>query len=241
MATWVIGDIHGCKAELDKALALMDLSDQDHLISVGDLLDRGPDSVGVVRTLRSLNCRFTLVMGNHESKHARFRKGNPVKDARGELREITQGLNAQDVRFLESAVLATQVVEGEQTYTIVHAGIPSYTRNLPLGLNDPISIKNHKWLTMVRYQTPEGNPVALGYETETDLFWTNTYDGRFGTVVYGHQPHTNFGTPVFHNNTIGIDLGCCFGGYLCAVRLGDQKFITVKAERQYSRPHGTEE
>lgn len=233
MATWVVGDIHGCLEEFREMVSLLNLSEHDHLISVGDLVDRGPDSCGVVRQIQDLPCRVTLVMGNHESKHERFRRGNPVKDPHGELREISQGLNNRDIKFLESAQLAVRLsVEGRE-YTVVHAGIPPYLKHIPE--TNPQTARDHKWLTMVRYVNPLGNPVSLGAETDQDKFWTEVYDGRFGTVIYGHQPGQDV---VYGKHSIGIDLACCFGGHLCAVRLEDQKIVTVPAKRAYAQSRG---
>ena len=237
MATWVIGDVHGCLVELTSLVDAIAPTPEDHLVFVGDLVDRGPDSVGVVRFVRNLPCQVTVVRGNHEGKHARFRKGNPVKDPTGELANITRGLDAKDVRFLEQTVLAwTGVVEGK-TYSVVHAGVTPWFKTLPTGALTEQEAKPYRWLTMVRYLTPEGNPVGLGSEGPDDKFWTQSYDGRFGTIVYGHQPCKD-DQPVWTANTIGIDLGCCFGGSLAAVRLGDQKVIAVKAREQYSRHYG---
>ena len=67
MTTYAIGDIQGCAARLDALLALIDAECPDaHLIFVGDLVNRGPDSLRTLRTLRALGSRVRVVLGNHD-------------------------------------------------------------------------------------------------------------------------------------------------------------------------------
>ena len=70
MATWVIGDIHGHSAKLDQLLDNIDYQpDSDQLCFVGDLVNRGPDSLGTLRKVRELclsNERNLVVLGNHD-------------------------------------------------------------------------------------------------------------------------------------------------------------------------------
>src|ERR687887_2918325 len=69
--TVVIGDVHGCIEELDALLRLVDYAPgKDRLVLLGDLLDRGPDGVAVVRRARELAAE--AVRGNHEEKHLRW-------------------------------------------------------------------------------------------------------------------------------------------------------------------------
>lgn len=64
---WVIGDIQGCAKSLTSLLAHPDLQHPDaHFVFVGDLVNRGPDSVGVLRQIRSLESRASTVLGNHD-------------------------------------------------------------------------------------------------------------------------------------------------------------------------------
>ena len=73
MRTIIIGDIHGCSLQLMGLLdQLKPNPEEDHLIFLGDLFDRGPDSWGVFQIVKSLaetyQERFTLLRGNHEEK-----------------------------------------------------------------------------------------------------------------------------------------------------------------------------
>ena len=63
-----IGDIHGCSTALKTLLTAIDLRGTDTLVTLGDYIDRGPDSSGVVETLCNLlgSCNFVPLLGNHE-------------------------------------------------------------------------------------------------------------------------------------------------------------------------------
>jgi serine/threonine protein phosphatase 1 len=68
MRLLVIGDIHGCSRALDTLLEAVQPSPDDQIITLGDYVDRGPDSSGVLQRLLALEtkCRLTPLMGNHE-------------------------------------------------------------------------------------------------------------------------------------------------------------------------------
>ncbi len=66
--TIAIGDIHGCLDHLDALLLAIEPTPDDHLVFLGDYVDRGPDSAGVMNRLITLskNLKITTIMGNHE-------------------------------------------------------------------------------------------------------------------------------------------------------------------------------
>jgi serine/threonine protein phosphatase 1 len=68
MSTLAIGDIHGCLAALDRLLEVVDPEPDDRIITLGDYVDRGPDSRGVLDRLIELQdrCRLVALKGNHE-------------------------------------------------------------------------------------------------------------------------------------------------------------------------------
>lgn len=78
-----IGDIHGCSAALRGILDAIDPAPDDWIVPLGDLVNRGPDSRGVIETLISLQgrCRVTPILGNHDEMFVRFWELNAVPSA----------------------------------------------------------------------------------------------------------------------------------------------------------------
>jgi hypothetical protein len=267
MRTIIIGDVHGCLTELQALISLVCPGSNDHLIFVGDLIHRGPDSPGVVRFvrayLRSIT-KVTLIMGNHEEKHNRWRR----RKAEGtehrmkyteEYPEIEAKLDAQDIEFLEGAALFHRLPEYESV--VLHGGLLPDTE-LPEDPFDKLSGKQKKSaykILRIRDVNPDaGSMVKLGEKTDEDVFWTDIYDGRHGHIYFGHHPFIGSRAPtqmrpyvsrpigcvgerVETSKTVvatGMDLGCVFGGHLAAVILTPgkpQATLTIKALEKYSQ------
>jgi serine/threonine protein phosphatase 1 len=126
----IVGDVHGMTLELKALVKAVELTKDDVLVFVGDLVDKGPDSAGTVafaRELREAGFTVVFVLGNHEEKHARFRKafakaGDKVKmNGLDELKAITAALSDADIEFLESAVPFHRIPE--HNAVVVHGGI----------------------------------------------------------------------------------------------------------------------
>lgn len=112
--TIVVGDIHGCWDEFTQLLALVGFSkDDDLLVTVGDFLDRGPESWAVARFIRSTPTAFS-VMGNHERRVAGVIRGrsHPAWSQRQSLSLLPKGERDDWAGWLEDlpAVLETQHV-----------------------------------------------------------------------------------------------------------------------------------
>ena len=96
MRTWVIPDVHGCLLTL-RALVedLIELRRDDHLIFLGDLIDRGPDSKGVVDYVRAMiksGIKTTVLRGNHEDYMANVFREAQLKQGLGKFLGIKSGL-----------------------------------------------------------------------------------------------------------------------------------------------------
>lgn len=244
-----IGDVHGCIEELENLLQKLYLVEEDQLVFLGDLLDKGPYSHLVVKRVRRLVDRHkgsVLIKGNHEEKNERFRshliKGNGRERTmknHSEMLTITANLNEADVDFLNKAKLF--VKNDEYNILAVHAGVAPSITYLPsdkeLRFMSKKKLKHFQQMLRVRYVNPKGYMVMLGTETESDSYWADIYDGRFGTVLFGHQPFVQDG-PRFFSNAIGIDLGCVFGGKLCAyVFDGSDRYAVTVQGKKYAEPY----
>ena len=250
--TLVIGDIHGCSEEFNELLAtLAPVAGVDTVVFCGDLVDKGPHSAAVVaraRALRESGVRTVLVMGNHEEKHGRFRArraaGTDVTALTGheEMAHITDGLSSEDVAFLDTAVLFQRLPEFG--VTVVHAGIPLNVAALPEDTST-LSRKERDRLALVlrvRFVRPStGGMVPLGQEQDGDVYWADAYDGRFGHVLFGHEPFMGDRSGRFAHAT-GLDHGAVFGGRLTAAVLTegqDMGFVSVAARARHAEPrHG---
>jgi hypothetical protein len=71
-------------------------------------------------------------------------------------------------------------------------------------------------------------------ENESSSFWAEVYDGKFGTILFGHQPFFDE-QPILFKKAVGLDLGCVFGGYLLAyiMDIDGVRCEKVKALKNY--------
>src|SRR5579883_3083407 len=110
--TVIVGDVHGCAAELDALLVRVAFSLGDRLVFVGDLIARGPDSLGVLDIARRTGA--VLVRGNHEEKILRWR-AEKLSHARGmgerpDALGRTHAKVARAMRTVDWTLLATSPV-----------------------------------------------------------------------------------------------------------------------------------
>jgi predicted MPP superfamily phosphohydrolase len=243
----IIGDVHGCLAELQALIRRLAPQPQDTFIFLGDLIDKGPNSPGVVRWVRHFaeTHQVVLIEGNHEEKHRRWRQhrrqGSPIADTMtgiARMNALAQALSAEDLAFLESARLYYDMPQYQAL--AVHAGVPPALETLPA---DPWEIAAYPrkqreiYLQMlrIRFVSPEGKIRHLGDETEDDRFWATFYDGRLGTVYFGHQVFMT-SAPVAFAHAVGLDLGAVHGGFLAAAVLSEQgvTYILEPARQVYA-------
>lgn len=248
----IIGDVHGCTSEMMQLIDLLQPTAKDHIIWAGDLVDKGPDSAGAVKIARNLASEIptTLVAGNHEEKHSRFRahmkkgaedRAFQLKNSE-EIYKITRRLSEEDIDFLDEAVLHVSIPE--HNIMVTHGGVPPTFSELPPSrMRDVNKHAKKRWFTQMlrlRYVDGKGNMVSLGEEKPTDKFWADIYDGRFGKVFFGHQPYTDIDTPKIFSHAVGLDLGCVFGNKLAAAVITSSKieYVTIKALAKYAKSYG---
>jgi len=122
MATYAIGDVQGCFDELQALLARLDFSKRDRLWFVGDLVNRGPKSLEVLRFVRELGSRAVTVLGNHDlhlvTQHEGFER--PRKDD-----TIHDVLAAPDRKELVDWLRKRPMMHASGGFAMVHAGLLS--------------------------------------------------------------------------------------------------------------------
>jgi serine/threonine protein phosphatase 1 len=203
----IIGDIHGCYAEFLELLDKIKLSDGDLLISLGDIVDRGPQSKELYEYFITRPNSIVL-MGNHERKHL-----NGTLSYAQDIVKLQFGEHYEE--FVQWTKTLPYYVETPEAL-IVHAAF-----------ENGISIDEQR--EDVLSGTNSGDRY-LQTKYEEGTYWSDHYSGE-KPVIYGH--HVVGDTPKYLNNTIGIDTGACHGGFLTAVELPGFVIHQVKVEHDY--------
>jgi polynucleotide kinase-phosphatase len=231
----IIGDVHGCHAELAELLTTLGYEvtagnavhpDGRTAVFVGDLVDRGPDSPGVLRLVMGMVKAGTAlcVPGNHEQKLARKLNGRNVQLTHG-LPETLAQLETQptgfvqDVRTFIDGLVSHYVLDGGRL-VVAHAGLKEAYQGRASGRVRSFALYGETTGETDEYGLPVRYP------------WARDYRGS-AAVVYGHTPTP---TPEWINNTICLDTGCVFGGKLTALRWPSREIVSVPAAKEYYAP-----
>ncbi|WP_305856598.1 symmetrical bis(5'-nucleosyl)-tetraphosphatase [Balneatrix alpica] len=121
MATYVIGDIQGCYAELCQLLELIEFNQDDRLWLTGDLVNRGPGSLETLRLVKSLGQRAVTVLGNHDLHLLAVAAGLAHQKKGDTLQAI---LDAPDREELLDWLRQQPLLHVEGRQVLVHAGLP---------------------------------------------------------------------------------------------------------------------
>lgn len=218
---FVIGDIHGC---LTETVALVEhlfseegLAAEDLLAFVGDYVDRGPDSKGVIdymMDLKGRNVQVAFLKGNHEDMLLNFLGfeglGGDIYLANGGSEALASyGFTGNDVRSVSAEQMPPEHIEFLQglsrylivgDYVVVHAGL-NPLRDLRMQLDEDIYWIRDEFVANVHY-----------------------YDK---TIVFGHTPFQDvlFDQPY----KIGIDTGLVYGNLLSCLELNSGQVFQVKS------------
>jgi protein phosphatase len=226
----VIGDVHGC---LDELRALLDCLGYPpeagaahpagrRALLLGDLVDRGPDTPGVLRLTMAMVTAGTAlcVAGNHDDKLVRAIRGEPVTMSRGRLRSLEQLDAEPDLREPAAAFLAglpDHLVLDGGCLVVAHAGL----------VEELHGQTSERARSFALYGARTAELDADGHRKRLD--WAADYRGN-AAVVYGHIVVRE---PRWVNNTIDVDTGCVFGGRLTALRYPERELVSVPAARVY--------
>ncbi|MFJ8722798.1 MULTISPECIES: polynucleotide kinase-phosphatase [unclassified Streptomyces] len=227
----IIGDVHGCSSELEALLGKLGYVDGAHpqgrtAVFLGDLVDRGPDSPGVLRRVMSMvaSGNALCVPGNHENKYGRFLRGRNVRHTHG-LAETIEQMEGESEEFKQrvrefiDGLVSHYVLDGGRL-VVCHAGLPERYQGRTSG-----RVRSHALYGDTTGETDEfGLPVRYP--------WAEEYRGR-AAVVYGHTPVPQAS---WLNNTICLDTGAVFGGSLTALRWPERELVDVPAERVWYEP-----
>lgn len=194
MATYVFSDVHGHFRTLDRLLERVSPTSDDRIFMLGDMIDRGPDPIAVVKCCHELP-NTTVLMGNHEDLMLSYYAdphdpGNQINweingagpTQRG-LRELPPEERVELARWLFTLPLYAQTEVGGRRFLLVHAGI------------DPLNIPSLD----VEEWDEQAIEEMVGYQRRDDLMWIRedfwgvptglvNDRGEGPIVIAGHTP-----------------------------------------------------
>jgi diadenosine tetraphosphatase ApaH/serine/threonine PP2A family protein phosphatase len=208
--TIVVGDIHGCYDELMDLLDKVGFGADDSVVSVGDLITKGPKNREVLELFMT-DPRFSSVMGNHDL--ALRRRWNGEKFKLKPSQKPTHKELKKDKEHYVSYLNSLPFMIDLGTHLVVHAGIRP-----GVALHSQTS----EDLTELRSLGPDrakrdGTP------------WYEAYDGE-KTVLFGHWPASE---PRRAEKAIGLDTGCVYGHRLTACIIETGELQSVPARQAY--------
>ena len=218
--TLIVGDVHGCLEELEDLLEESGWEEDDQLVLVGDLVAKGPDSLGVIRLMREMRAR--AVRGNHDQHCLKWWDAKCAGDELPELKpahqRVADELEAEDWRWLAALPLWIELPEHDAL--VVHAGL---LPDLPLEEQDPYDLMN------MRSILDDGTP-SRSYEEGTP--WAAVWPGP-RLVVFGHDAVRGLQN---RPQSVGLDTGCVYGGWLTGLWVPRRDLVSVPARGTYAQP-----
>jgi len=221
----IIGDCHGCFKTVTTLLEKLGYQEGKHsenrtLVFVGDLVDRGPQSLATVRLVKSLvDQGHICIQGNHDNKFMRYLKGNEVKVSHGLQTTVDEVLvdetfnKEETIEFIESLPLFVELDDNK--LAVAHASWKESLR----------TAKKSYVKSTCLYGPTTGKLDENGLPDRID--WPVQRESKDGDplIVYGHSI---FGEVRFVNKTAGIDTGCGEGGRLSALRYPEMEVVDVE-------------
>ncbi len=230
-----VGDIQGCRAELEALLEAVGFdSAVDGLFPVGDLVNRGPDSLGVLRLLHELDA--SPVLGNHDVHLLRVAKGLRALRSADTLEPV---LAAPDREVLMAWLGKQPFLRSFPDLWMVHAALHPTWRDPERKLTglDPLQADPRiEFCTRARACTPDGTRPPTDDAPLHAPFapWYEHYFAAYPSarrVVYGHWAHAGL---VRGARWLGLDSGCVWGGALSAWIAEEDRVVQVKALRAWA-------
>ncbi|HWL25970.1 MAG TPA: metallophosphoesterase [Ureibacillus sp.] len=244
----IIGDIHACFDEFLEMLVKLGYKDDGNglyrhsegrvLVSLGDVMSRGPESIPCMEFfLNHVNAGLAYMTdSNHGWKIARWLDGRKVQLRHGDELVEQEFMNYERLHghkktnelklalkhLLMNAPSHFILTENnEEKIVCTHAGIKE----------DYIGRENSRIKDFCRYGDVAGTDEN-GKPIRRD--WFQNYQGNL-LIIWGHDPKKE---PLEVNNTINIDQGLVFGGKLTAYRYPEKEFVFVQAKENYSGREG---
>ena len=245
-----IGDVHGCRAELEHLLnkVAFDQS-RDHIVMTGDMIAKGPDSAGVIKLARKYGAscvrgnwedklllsiaeaqdRHVLVMptaADSDESKLEFLGAATASQGNAKLRKLAKQFSKKDIDYLRQCpvILRVGTVPTLGTLVTVHAGL---VPDIPLEHQDPFHVMNMRSIDL-KTRIPSSKHNGSPWEK----FWNHRQQKMKAkertTAVYGHNRKKGLNV---HEYSYGLDTGCVSGGKLTALVVdgeGKAEIVQVK-------------
>ena len=207
--TYVFGDIHGCLNSFNTLVKKLAPTDHDLIVTLGDYIDRGTSSRGVIDRLIELRSEINMVnlRGNHELMMEDARQGPPASSF-WLLNGGIETLESYDSRSLTS--------------------VPEEHWQFMSELKSHHIVDNF----LLTHATPPHKGSVADYDDD-DLYWARfnnpreRADGYF--LVCGHTPQESR-RPLLKNKHLCIDTGCVNDGFLTALTLETGDYLQANEE-----------
>ena len=217
--TIFVGDIHGCFQEFLTLLDKLNYDNRvDRLISLGDLVNKGPESAAVLDYF--IENDIEAVKGNHDEWLWRALTGNSpmYKDAE-EILRTSQFSRDELIAWLEAMPLYIK----DENFIAVHAGLSPYCK---LKMN-----KARDLFTMRFVDTKTHKILTKNNGSDTLVSWYEEYSflkkGK-REVIHGHWAKKNV---CEYGRVTGLDTGCVYGGHLTAYLMPSRRFVQVESRQ----------
>lgn len=239
MSTYVMSDLHGCKAEFDRMLEIISFTEYDTLWIVGDVCDRGKESIPLLRKIMAHD-NMHVIFGNHDVWLARYCK---------ELIEVKKDNNSIDMTddmmcwlhdnggyrtadafidlpyptcydiqlYLEEHTYYQYITVRGKKFLLIHAGLVGEHMHPNVRLSE-VPPQMLTWSHVPIEDNPFDDCTMIVGHTPTFIY-SPDYDGRIL-----HSPS---------GKTIHIDCGCVYGRTLGCLRLDDMKEFYIKSTYPY--------
>ncbi len=218
--TLIVGDVHGCREELEDLLSQADFEPGDELVFVGDLVAKGPDSQGVLQMARRLGAK--AVRGNHDQRCLRWWEAQGGKKRSPTLREdhqaVVEQLGTPDWEWLSKTPLWLELPDYDAI--VVHGGLLPGVRLEDQDPSDLMNMRSIRADGTASKRVDEGEP------------WASSWPGPT-LAVFGHDAIRGLQR---HPHAFGLDTGCVYGGWLTGLWLPDRDLVSVPARGTYANP-----
>ncbi|TAK12144.1 MAG: hypothetical protein EPO32_09785 [Anaerolineae bacterium] len=211
--TLVVGDLHGCYAEFETLLDKAGLVEGDQILSLGDCVDRGPETPEVLSFFQTHPGNL-LCMGNHERKH--------VRGAAGEL-TLALSQKISKLQFGDKYPAALKFMQALPLYVELPDALCAH------GYFEPgVSLDHQK--PMILCGTMGGERYLVEQYAQP---WYELYSGEVPILV-GHKNYSESNEPfVYRDKVFGLDTSCVMGKALTGLLLPAFRFVSVPSRKNH--------